>query len=166
MSDASTILAQSFRRPAQEAVGIAVGFESPAEAKAALEQTDSLLRPLDEDFNRAMFVEKILPGDFYASWKNVYGQWLAYKGFWDQNGISPLDAATSDIADRTNLFRNDARSFQQKFRELTGKDTTTPTLPAPPPKPVGVAEATQSVARAVTIMALVGGAIYIVSRFR
>ncbi len=143
-----------------------IGFDSPEEAHAALEQADAYLQSLDNDFNRSFFRDKALPRDLYLAWKRLYGEWLAYRGRWAETGISPVDAATSGISERVEAFRRDARAYHQKLVALTGKDTTTPLPPEPPPKPAGTADAVQSVAKAVMIAALVGGAVYVVSALR
>jgi hypothetical protein len=153
-------------RPAPPDSSYAVGFDTPEEAHAALEQTDAYLQSLDEDFNRAFFRDKNLPRELYLSWKRLYGEWLAYRAGWAEGGISPVDAATAGISERADAFRRDARAYHQKLRALTGKDTTTPLPPEPPPKPAGTADAVQSVAKAVMVAALVGGAIYLVSALR
>lgn len=153
-------------RPAPPSPSSSIGFDTPEEAHVALEQADAYLQSLDEDFNRAFFRDKTLPRDLYLSWKRLYGEWLAYRRQWAESGISPLDAATGDISERVDAFRRDARAYHQKLVVITGKDTTTPLPPEPPPKPVGTADAVQSVAKAVMVAALIGGAVYVVSALR
>lgn len=140
--------------------GIFPEFISPAEARAKLNQVNAQMVTLNADIKAQ---ESKLPAPFVAQWGAFFESWVKF--FTDSiDSFFAINLATVATVKRAEQFERDGLEQRKLFQSAGGAPSGPAPVP-PPETPAGV-QTIESIAKAVTVVALVGGAIYLVSMVR
>lgn len=161
--DAGTAALVRSRTPARSPVsvtgdGIFPEFVTPAEARAKLNQVNAQLITLNADIKAQ---ESKVPPAFVTQWGAFFESWQKF--FSDSiDSFFAINLGTVATIKRAEQFERDGLEQRKGFQAAGGIPSGP--APVPPPQVPPVVSQFEGIAKAVAVVAVVGGVVFLVSQ--